>query len=489
MKKTLKLLAIGALVVGTQHSVAQQRGQQDSLTRRLNSLAASSDVAKQAELETQLYKLLKSEKEQDWLTAKRFFGQIKKKEVSDSIGGAMKSRFPRGQFAMNEKIQSIYDEKDPFKKEELYNELIQNFPPQNFRNSTISYDYVRNAVSTAFAEADHVDKAIYYANSIETPAWKGEGWAGTAHVLLRKGYLRQAADLYRKARAQALAFKTTRKSEPGAGFAAIGYPGYTTKLAEIHLKNGEYDLALRYLDDVVNNAESLRGDVYDTYSQLLIKKGRDKEALDVLTKAIEAGQATAQMKQSLKEVYTRVKGSDAGYEEYLAASNSILKEKLRNEMAKKLMDMPAPDFTLQDLDGKTVSLADYKGKIVILDFWATWCGPCIRSFPAMKASQESLGNNPDVKFLFIHTMEREDDAAEKAKEFIQKNNYPFHVAMDLKNKEGVNKAARDYNVTGIPTKVVIDGNGKIRYRFFGFSGGDDAAVEEIKTIVDLISKS
>ena len=109
----------------------------------------------------------------------------------------------------------------------------------------------------------------------------------------------------------------------------------------------------------------------------------------------------------------------------------------------------------------------------------------------MKAAVERFTNNPDVRFLFIHTWERDASATSLAKKYITENHYPFEVLMDLKNAEGVNPVAERYKLGGLPTKMIIDKNGNIRFWVTGFSGGEDAAVEEIAAMVELaaVSKS
>jgi thiol-disulfide isomerase/thioredoxin len=170
------------------------------------------------------------------------------------------------------------------------------------------------------------------------------------------------------------------------------------------------------------------------------------------------------MKDDLKTLYVKVKGSSAGYEEYLASLNKILAEKMRKDVAKQIINKPAAMFTLKDVDGRTVSLESYKGKTVILDFWATWCGPCKASFPAMKMAVNKFAADSTVKFLFIHTWEREDSATVKAKKYVVDNNYPFEVLMDLKDPaSGVNKVVESFKVNGIPAKFIIDKNGNIRF--------------------------
>lgn len=151
----------------------------------------------------------------------------------------------------------------------------------------------------------------------------------------------------------------------------------------------------------------------------------------------------------------------------------------------------APDFSLIDLDGNTVRLSDLRGKVVILDFWATWCIPCVRSFPSMQKAQEKYKDDPQVKFLFIHTMNRVDTATAMAKTLIAKYNYPFQVLMDLVDpntkKSPVSTA---YRVVFLPAKMVIDPKGIIRYKLDGWQGKDQEkeAVDELSAMIEAARK-
>ena len=193
------------------------------------------------------------------------------------------------------------------------------------------------------------------------------------------------------------------------------------------------------------------------------------------------------MKETLKTLYAQVKGNSAGYDEYMASVTKMLADKIRKDLAKQMINLPAPGFTLTDVNGKRVSLEELKGKVVLVDFWATWCGPCKASFPAMQQALNRFKDDPNVQFLFIHTWERGDSTpAQNAKKFIEEKKYSFQVPMDLKDPvTGVNKVVDSYKVTGIPTKFVIDRNGNIRFRFTGFNAGEDAAVEEVTAMIEL----
>lgn len=459
--------------------------QPDTLMRYYSRMANSVNESDRAELKSILYQLLKSDKEQDWLTAQRFFYQMKMTNISDSIATADKVKFPMGQIVRNEAVTSVYNEKDPIKKEKLYKAWIKKFPPEKFGRDRIVYDYARNSVSMAYGEADNVKKAIQYANMVETPEWKGEGWAGAAMVLKQKGHLTEAAELYKKARANSYKYMTTNKTDNGAAFAAVGFVGYTTSLGAIYLEQKEYALAHQYLKEAHDSSKNVRGPLNEIYAKVLMALGKEQEAFDIIDEAVKAGQATNAMKDDLKPLYVKVKGSNEGYEEYLVMVNQILVEKIRKDLARQIIKKTAPPFTLKDVNGNTVSLAELKGKTIVLDFWATWCGPCKRSFPAMKMAVERFKNEPDVKFLFIHTWEQEEHPTDSAKAYITRNNYPFEVLMDLRNAEGNNPVVSSYNVDAIPTKFVIDGNGNIRFKFSGFSGGNDAAVEEVAIMIEL----
>lgn len=114
--------------------------------------------------------------------------------------------------------------------------------------------------------------------------------------------------------------------------------------------------------------------------------------------------------------------------------------------------MPASEFSLTDLQGKAHSLEQYKGKVVLLNFWATWCKPCTSEMPAMQTVYDQLR---DKDFVVLAVNELEDEA--KVREHIQQYNHTFPVLLDRENQ-----VANQYGVFGLPVSVFIDQQGVVQ---------------------------
>src|SRR5699024_5693109 len=328
------------------------------------------------------------------------------------------------------------------------NQWIAKFPPKKFPNENhdhIVYDYARSHIAQLYAKEGNIAEAKKYINMLEEEFWKGNAYGGLSAVFQEKGDLANAEVYAKKAMENAKSFLGA--TDNAGKFAASGYPGLCNTYVDILYKEKKYNEALKYIDTVYKLNKTVNSSTNFTYAKLLIQADRNKEAYDKMGEVMKTGKASSEMDSLFKKLYLKVNGSYTSYEDYMEAVNKTIAKNMREKLKKGMMDKPAPLFTLTNLNGKKVSLEQFKGKVVILDFWATWCGPCKRSFPAMQMAQDKYKDDPNVKFLFIHTWERNDQATEDAKAFIKKHHYSFEVLMDLKDPQTKqNKVVSSYGV-------------------------------------------
>lgn len=135
----------------------------------------------------------------------------------------------------------------------------------------------------------------------------------------------------------------------------------------------------------------------------------------------------------------------------------------------------APDFSLKNADGETVTLSELKGNVVMIDFWATWCGPCIAAMPAVQKMHEEY-ESKGVKIYGINTWERGD-----AVKFKKDKGYTYGLLL-----EG-DEVAKQYGVTGIPAFFIMDHEGRVIYAGQGFN--ERAIRQALDRGVDRLEKS
>jgi cytochrome c biogenesis protein CcmG/thiol:disulfide interchange protein DsbE len=130
-----------------------------------------------------------------------------------------------------------------------------------------------------------------------------------------------------------------------------------------------------------------------------------------------------------------------------------------------MVGRPAPPFSLTVLDGRTLHLEDFRGKVVFLNFWASWCAPCRVEAPMLEAAWRQLAAN-DVVFIGVNTQDEEERARAFAREFGL--TYP-------NGRDPGGRIAIDYGVWGLPEAFFIDAQGRITGKHVGTLGGAQLA--------------
>ncbi|SFD09674.1 TlpA family protein disulfide reductase [Flavobacterium phragmitis] len=237
------------------------------------------------------------------------------------------------------------------------------------------------------------------------------------------------------------------------------YNMYADTYALLLYKQGKFNEAFEYQNNV-KNAGGLDTGGKERYLAMMQKVKSKEEVRNYIENEINSNKSCPPVFIStLKQIYIVQNLPLDQFEKLKDKFDKLAQE----EKAKKIIDQfgskTPTDFVLKNMDGKEVKLSDYKGKVVVLDFWATWCGPCKASFPKMQELVTKY-KEKEVTFLFINTFEnkKEDEVFKNVTNYITEKKYTFNVVFDSKNE-----VATTYKVEGIPTRVLIGKNGDILF--------------------------
>jgi peroxiredoxin len=391
------------------------------------------------------------------------------------------SKLPPADQARMKRLTSFLKVKGNENMEALLQTMIRDFPNTNL-------DMEKSQVSSAYAEEPNPAKVLQYVNSMEDAAFRVRAVIMAAELMaaidnakaleLATGKLAEAKKLKGK----------TALSEPLQVDPKASYDDFINLYGKLLFKAGKNEESYKYTAEAYQTITNRDGELIENYGFLSSLKGQYKEALPILAKAVQDGKFEQRYVEQVKKGYAELNpGKDV--DAYIAGLKRVFIDKIKTDVAKLMVNEAAPNFTVKDVNGKTVSLADFKGKTIVLDFWATWCGPCVASFPAMQMAVNRYANDTSVKFLFIHTWENVADPLTDAKSFLSKRDYKFDLYMDI--KDPVTKAppaATIFKLDGIPAKFIIDGNGRLRFNISGFEGKSEAAAEEVVQMVEMTRK-
>ena len=403
------------------------------------------------------------------------YNLINEKAKYDSLEKNIIEKYPDSEIALDDLYDKARKEKDTDKKAEMLHKIIN----KSNNNSIVegAYELLYDVAEEKGNVVEMLEYADKWLNGIEP--WKARGHNEVARDLVANN-----ADLEKAEKFALKALELVDREPVGAmyHFDEYGYiPAYvddSTKTAQhkklrgqvmatrgmIETKKGNFDKA----EELLVQANELTGEkeAQKYLAEMYRESDRPKKAFDVYWDYLLKHPTDDKVRESLKESYIVYNGSEEGFNDKTAELDRRWREKMMEKFNKERIDEPAPSFaSMTDLQGDPVDTKTLEGKILVVDFWATWCGPCKRAFPYLQKVYDNYKDNPKIKFIVLNSAWSNTikDARKWAKE--EDYTFPYYFDKDSKITEA-------FGVRGIPTTFVIGPDGNTQFKKVGFTGPD-----------------
>ncbi len=408
-----------------------------------------------------------------------WFDQVGEQRKADSLRKVFIAENPKGKVAAASRIMGLSTEHDPAKKIKLLEQHLSEFSLKEEESLAEKRQLLLLYIQTGDFEKGHdllksspkSDPSLYK-NLVAPMIEKGSGLDKAL------AWISEGIDVLRKqdesSKPASMAMDDWKQSH------AVTLASLLQMRGQVCSKSGKKDQAeadfaeayfLRSGTDL-----SINLNLVDAY----VAGGKNQKAVDVGLECIRKGKSNLSIVEKLKTAFKKVHGSLAGYDKSVQQARNDEQKK----MLKSALNKPAPEFSLKDITGSTLSLGEMRGKVVVVTFWATWNSGCRDELVQLQKVFEAYQYYRTVSFMTVNTAE---NAAGAARDTLVKKSMAAlkcTIPVGLDEAPGVSEL---YGIEGIPVTYVIDKNGKIQFKHVGFKDGS-ALLTELTNEIEVLLK-